>query len=71
VQLAIVTAAITSSFVERARQRELLRAGDRADIAELAADIADIKARLEQIQRALDLSVPAQVAADEPDSPDV
>jgi voltage-gated potassium channel len=54
--VAIVTAAITSSFVERAR-REQTSSADQEELLrteQLAAELADIKARLERIQRILD-----------------
>jgi len=46
--VAIVTAAITSSFVERARQERAEKSATSLD-----AQLADITDRLEQIQRAL------------------
>ena len=46
--VAIVTAAITSSFVERARQEHAA-----SSTSSLEAQLADVTARLEQIQRAL------------------
>jgi voltage-gated potassium channel len=51
----IVTAAITSSFVERARRDRRSRTDpeDRFRIEQLAEALADINAQREQIQRAL------------------
>ena len=54
--VAIVTAAITSSFVERARREQTTPADleERVRIEQLAGELADIKARLERMQRTLD-----------------
>jgi voltage-gated potassium channel Kch len=56
--VAIVTAAITSSFVERARRERLPGSAEPRTIEAdpVAAQLADIKAQLEQIQRTLDRS---------------
>lgn len=54
--VAIITAAITSSFVERAR-RDWVAETDAAEadrIEELSAQLADVTARLEQIQETLE-----------------
>ena len=59
--VAMVTAAITSSFVERA-QRERAAASDAADtvgMERLTAQLAAIDARLERIERAMELGDPA------------
>lgn len=54
--VAIVTAAITSSFVERARQeRAASLAGQQAtDVERLSAQLAVIQERLERIQQAIE-----------------
>jgi voltage-gated potassium channel len=56
--VAIVTAAITSSFVERARsERRLGRVHSQSTGTDpVAAQLADIKAQLERIQRTLERS---------------
>ena len=54
--VAIVTAAITSSFVERAH-RERLAESDAAEavgVEQLAAQLSEITARLDRIQRSVD-----------------
>jgi voltage-gated potassium channel len=55
--IAIVTAAITSSFVERARRAQASPASveELPGVEQLAAQLADIQTRLDVIQRALDL----------------
>ena len=52
----IVTAVITSSFVERARQQQVAdtETAEAAGAEQLAAQLAEISARLERIERALD-----------------
>ena len=52
----IVTAVITSSFVERARQARITdsEAAEAAGIEKLAAQLSDVTARLERIQQILD-----------------
>jgi voltage-gated potassium channel len=59
--VAIVTAAITSSFVERARREQATPADleERLRIEQLAGELADIKERLERMQRTLDRGGPA------------
>lgn len=54
--VAIVTAAITSSFVERARREQPSPADleERLRLEQLAGELADIKAQLERMQRTLD-----------------
>ncbi|BFU47289.1 potassium channel family protein [Krasilnikovia sp. MM14-A1004] len=52
--VAIVTAAITSSFVERARQERAAQADAHADADPMAAELADIKAQLTRIERLLE-----------------
>jgi voltage-gated potassium channel len=54
--VSIVTAAITSSFVERARRERLPGSAQprTLDADQIAAQLDDIKAQLEQIQRTLD-----------------
>jgi voltage-gated potassium channel len=56
--VAIVTAAITSSFVERARRERMPQSDEpqTGDTDPIAAQLADITAQLEQIQRTLDRS---------------
>jgi voltage-gated potassium channel len=64
--IAIVTAAITSSFVERARREQDARmvpaTSGQETTDQLAAALGDIAARLDRIERAL----PTQLAADPP-----
>ena len=52
----IVTAVITSSFVERARQARITdsETAEAAGIEKLAAQLSDVTARLERIQHTLD-----------------
>lgn len=59
--VAIVTAAITTSFVERARRAQASPASaeELPGVEQLAAQLADIQTRLDVIQRALDLGGPA------------
>jgi voltage-gated potassium channel len=54
--VAIDTAAITSSFVEPARQEQTTPADleERLRIEQQAGELADIKAQLERMQRTLD-----------------
>src|SRR5262245_44463976 len=52
--VAIVTAAITSSFVERARREQQSAHPDAAGVEQLAAQLAEVKAHLERIQRLLE-----------------
>lgn len=56
--MTIVTAVITSGFVERRRQQRLGQtvADEVVDAQELRAQLADITARLDRLQRALDSS---------------
>jgi voltage-gated potassium channel len=59
--VAIVTAVITSSFVERAR-RERMPQSDGPETSgtdQISAELADIKAQLEHIQRMLELGTSA------------
>ena len=53
----IVTAVITSSFVERARQREIADSETAGAVGaqQLAAQLSEITSRLERIQQTLDL----------------
>ena len=59
----IVTALITSSFVERARLERAAEAGasdgEATGVDKLAAQLAEISARLDRIQRTLELGGPA------------
>jgi voltage-gated potassium channel len=52
----IVTAVITSSFIERARQERAATfdATETADVDQLTAQLAEISARLDRIQRTLE-----------------
>jgi hypothetical protein len=52
----IVTAVITSSFVERARQQQIAdsETADAAGIEQLTVQLAEITSRLERIQQTLD-----------------
>ncbi|MFC5264062.1 potassium channel family protein [Kribbella qitaiheensis] len=52
----IVTAVITSSFVERARQQQIAdsETADAAGIEQLTAQLAEITAKLERIQQTVD-----------------
>ena len=52
----IVTAVITSSFVERARQERAAAAdaAESTDVEQLTAQLAEITARLDRIQRTLE-----------------
>jgi hypothetical protein len=52
-----VTAVITSSFVERARQQQIAESesAEAVGIEQLTARLAEITARLERIQETLDL----------------
>ena len=52
----IVTAVITSSFVERARQQRVAdtETAEAAGAEQLAAQLSEISSRLERIERALD-----------------
>ena len=57
----IVTAVITSSFVERARQERTAasQATESTDVEQLTAQLTEITARLDRIQRTLDRGEPA------------
>lgn len=59
--VAIVTAAITSTFVERARQERAASLGGRATIEgeRLSAQLSAIQERLERIEQALHAGAPA------------
>jgi voltage-gated potassium channel len=52
----IVTAVITSSFVERARQQQIAdsETGEEVGIEQLTAQLAEITSRLKQIQQTLE-----------------
>jgi voltage-gated potassium channel Kch len=54
--VAIVTAAITSSFVERARRERAAEteAADTAALERVAAQLAEISARIDQLQQSLE-----------------
>jgi voltage-gated potassium channel Kch len=54
--VAIVTAAITSSFVERARRERAAEteASDKAGLEQMAAQLAEISSRIEQLQQSLE-----------------
>lgn len=59
----IVTAVITSSFVERARQDRAAAsdAAETTDVERLTAQLTEITARLDRIQQSLDSGEPAGV----------
>ena len=54
--MTIVTAVITSSFVERARQERIaeLETAEAVGIEQLTAQLAEITSRLERIQQTLE-----------------
>jgi hypothetical protein len=58
--IAIVTAAITSSFVERARREHAAASTESSDndelVKQLSGQLAEISSRLETIQHTLDRS---------------
>ena len=60
----IVTAVITSSFVERARQERIAdsETAEAVGIEQLTAQLSDITSRLDRIQQTLDLGGPAGVS---------
>jgi voltage-gated potassium channel len=62
--MTIVTAVITSGYVERRRQQQRGQAlGDAVGVEELTAQLADLTSRIDRLQRTIDAATAGQVAS--------